>query len=93
MPIHAKKNGNTKPTTEPALQRNDWMLYALAFCDSFTMSPTNILKGCIAMLILVSRSISMSSPKIIAAENVSPKEPAFGNRHITSTATVAPMNR
>ena len=57
------------------------------------MSPTSILKGCMAMLMLVSRNISDTKPKPMAAETVSPSEPALGNRHITSTARAAPMKR
>ena len=65
----------------------------MAFCRSFTMSPTSILKGCMAMLMDVSRNMSMTSPKIIAIDAVMPNEPEWGNRHITSTATAAPMNK
>ena len=57
------------------------------------MSPTNILNGCMAMLMLVSRNIKAISPKIMAALMVSPRDPELGNRHITSTATAAPTNR
>ena len=69
------------------------MEYASPFCFSLTMSPTIILKGCIAMLMEVSSSISESSPKIIEVETVMPKLPALGRRHMTSTATSAPTNR
>ena len=57
------------------------------------MSPTSILKGCMAMLILVSRNINATRPNIMAVLTAMPKEPALGNRHITSTATVAPINK
>ena len=57
------------------------------------MSPTSILKGCMAMLIDVSSSMSISSPKIITDEMPSPSEPLLGNRHITATATAAPTKR
>ena len=69
------------------------MEYAFAFCFSFTMSPTSILNGCIAMLMLVSRNISAKRPKIMAVETAMPKEPALGSRHITSTAAAAPINK
>ena len=57
------------------------------------MSPTSILKGCMAILMLVSRNISAVRPKIMAILAFIPKEPALGNRHITSTAIVAPTKR
>ena len=57
------------------------------------MSPTSILKGCMAMLMLVSRNMSAVRPKIMAIPAVMPNEPALGRRHITSTATVAPTKR
>ena len=57
------------------------------------MSPTIILKGCMAILIEVSRSMSINKPNIITDDTASPNEPALGNRHITSTATVAPTNK
>ena len=44
------------------------MLYASPFCSSLTLSPTSILNGCIAMLMLVSRSIRETAPKIMAVE-------------------------
>ena len=63
---------------------------SLCLLFSFTISPTSILNGCIAMLMLVSRNISAIRPKSIAPLTVSPSEPAFGSRHITRTAIVAP---
>ena len=45
------------------------------------------------MLMLVSRNISETRPKTIAVLTAIPNDPAFGNRHITSTATVAPTKR
>ena len=57
------------------------------------MSPTIILKGCIAMLMEVSRNIRAKSPNTIAAPTVIPKLPALGSRHITMTAMRAPMKR
>ena len=57
------------------------------------MSPTSILKGCMAMLMLVSRNIRAKSPTIIAMLTVSPSEPALGSRHITATAQAAPTKR
>ena len=57
------------------------------------MSPTSILNGCMAMLMLVSRNISESSPKTMAVDTAMPSDPAFGSRHITRTATAAPMKR
>ena len=77
------------------------MEYAFFFCSSLTMSPTSILNGCIAMLMEVSRSMSITSPKSITAVIVPQirvvlsrcREPAFGNRHITATATAAPRKR
>ena len=57
------------------------------------MSPTSILKGCMAMLMLVSRNINATRPNIMAVLTAMPKEPALGNKHITSTATVAPINK
>ena len=57
------------------------------------MSPTIILKGCIAMLMEVSRNISETKPKIMAVLTAMPKLPALGSRHITSTATSEPMKR
>ena len=85
--------GNTKPTTEPALHRKDCMEYAFAFCLSFTMSPTSILNGCMAMLMLVSSSISANSPKMSAVPTDIPNEPAFGSSAITATANAAPTKR
>ena len=67
--------------------------YARAFCFSLTMSPTSILNGCIAMLILVSRNINDTSPNTMAVDTAIPNDPALGSRHITITATSAPMNR
>ena len=57
------------------------------------MSPTNILNGCMAILILVSRNISAQRPNTIAVLTAMPKEPELGNRHITSTAIAAPINK
>lgn len=57
------------------------------------MSPTSILKGCMAMLIEVSRNISDTSPKVIAVPTAMPKLPALGSRHITSTAISEPTKR
>ena len=57
------------------------------------MSPTIILNGCIAMLREVSSNIRATSPKMSAMLTLIPNEPALGNRHITMTASVAPMNR
>ena len=57
------------------------------------MSPTSILNGCMAMLMLVSRSISDISPKMRAVLTAIPNEPELGNRHITATATAAPAKR
>ena len=42
---------------------------------------------------LVSRNIKEIKPNTIAVETAIPNEPAFGKRHITRTATVAPTNR
>lgn len=64
-----------------------------SFCFSFTMSPTIILKGCMAILMEVSRNISDTSPKIMAVLTAMPKLPALGSRHMTSTATNEPINR
>ena len=66
---------------------------ASPFCFSLTISPTIILKGCIAILMEVSRNIKDTRPKIMAALTLIPKLPAFGNRHMTHTATSAPTNR
>ena len=57
------------------------------------MSPTIILKGCMATLMLVSSNISEMRPNTMAAPTDMPKLPALGNMHITSTATVAPTKR
>ncbi len=57
------------------------------------MSPTIILKGCMAMLMEVSRNISDTSPNIMAVLATMPKLPALGSRHITNTAIREPMNR
>ena len=57
------------------------------------MSPTSILNGCIAMLMLVSRNISETRPNTMAALTAMPNEPALGSRHITATATDAPTKR
>ena len=57
------------------------------------MSPTIILKGCMAILIEVSRSMSINKPNIITDDTAKPNEPALGNRHITSTAIAAPIKR
>ena len=57
------------------------------------MSPTSILNGCMAMLMLVSRNISDISPNVMAVLTAMPNEPALGNRHITTTATADPTNR
>ena len=46
-----------------------------------------------AMLMEVSRNIRAISPNIIAIDTPMPKLPALGNRHITSTANVAPINK
>ena len=43
-----------------------------------------------AMLMDVSRSISDISPNRMALDTVKLKLPAFGSRHITITATIAP---
>ncbi len=45
------------------------------------------------MLMLVSRNISASNPNTIAVLTAIPKLPALGNRHITNTATAAPINK
>ena len=45
------------------------------------------------ILMLVSRNIRAISPKSIAPLTVKPSEPAFGSRHITRTAIVAPTKR
>ena len=42
---------------------------------------------------LVSKNIKAIKPKSIAPLTVKPNEPAFGNKHITKTATVAPINK
>ena len=63
------------------------------------MSPTIILKGCMAMLMLVSRNISEKRPNHMAI--FSPRNtlvekcklPALGRKAITSTAIMAPINR
>ena len=57
------------------------------------MSPTSILKGCMAMLIDVSSNIRAARPIRMADDTASPKLPALGRRHITSTATNAPAIR
>ena len=57
------------------------------------MSPTIILNGCMAMLMLVSSSMSMMRPNIMTCDMARPSEPALGSRHITATATRAPTNR
>ena len=57
------------------------------------MSPTSILNGCIAMLMLVSRNMREMRPNVMAVLTAMPKEPALGNRHITATATAEPMKR
>jgi hypothetical protein len=69
------------------------MEYARPFCFSFTISPTSILKGCIAILMLVSRNMREINPKIMAVLTAIPKLPALGSMHMTRTATVAPMKR
>ena len=46
-----------------------------------------------AMLIDVSSIISDTRPKRMALETVKLKLPAFGRRHITTTATSAPTTR
>ena len=46
-----------------------------------------------AMLMLVSRNIKAIRPNTIAVDTAMPNEPALGSRHITNTATNAPMNR
>jgi hypothetical protein len=56
------------------------MLYALVFCFSFTRSPTIILKGCIAMLMLVSRNMRAIKPNTIAPLTAKPNEPALGSK-------------
>lgn len=57
------------------------------------MSPTSILKGCIAILMEVSRNINATSPKIMAVPTAIPKLPALGSRHITHTASSEPAKR
>ena len=57
------------------------------------MSPTSILNGCMAMLMLVSRNIRAQSPKIIAVLTAMPNEPELGSRHMTRTAIAAPINK
>ena len=57
------------------------------------MSPTSILKGCMAMLMEVSSSIRATSPMMIAELTARPKLPALGRRHITITAIPAPAMR
>ena len=37
--------------------------------------------------------MSINKPNIITDDTAKPNEPALGNRHITSTATVAPTNK
>ena len=69
------------------------MLYASPFCSSFTLSPTSILNGCMAMLMLVSSSMSDTAPKIMAVDTAIPNDPALGSRHITATAMIAPTKR
>ncbi len=54
------------------------------------MSPTIILKGCIAMLIEVSSSMSITRPNDIAILTERPRLPELGRKAITSTATSAP---
>ena len=99
MPIHVKKMGKMYPTSDPALHSADWMAYAVPFCSSFTMSPTIILKGCMAMLMDVSRNMRLKSPNHMAALSprksdwVKVKLPALGRRSITATAMSAPTNR
>ena len=46
-----------------------------------------------AILILVSRSMSETAPKIMAVDTAIPNDPALGSRHITATAITAPMKR
>ena len=46
-----------------------------------------------AMLMEVSSNISMISPKNMTAERLRPNDPEFGSRHITATATAAPINK
>jgi hypothetical protein len=75
------------------LQRNDCIEYAKPFCFSLTKSPTSILNGCIAILIDVSRNISIINPKSIADDTLKPKDPALGRKHITIIATKAPTNK
>ncbi len=63
------------------------------------MSPTIILKGCIATLMEVSRKISEKSPNHMAPLRPSISRwlklrlPALGRKTITSTATSAPTSR
>ena len=46
-----------------------------------------------AMLMLVSRNISDTSPNTMAVLMAMPSDPALGSRHITATATADPMKR
>lgn len=57
------------------------------------MSPTSILKGCIAIFMDVSRTIRATSPNIIAPESVRLKLPALGRRHITIMEISEPRKR
>jgi hypothetical protein len=58
------------------------------------MSPTSILNGCMAMLMLVSRSIRAMTPKMrTVVTDCMPSDPELGSRHITATATAAPINK
>lgn len=54
------------------------------------MSPTIILKGCMAMLIDVSSSMSITRPNAMAALIVKPRLPELGRKAMTATATSAP---
>ena len=58
------------------------------------MSPTSILNGCMAMLMLVSSSTNAMTPKMrTVLTDCMPNEPELGSRHMTATATAAPTNR
>ena len=57
------------------------------------MSPTSILNGCMAMLMLVSRNMREMRPKVMAVLTAMPNDPALGSRHITATATAEPTKR
>ena len=80
-------------STDPVLDKKLWIEYAYDFWSSLTMSPTTILKGCIATLELKSMNKIVIAPNHKPAVVEKPKLPELGNKNITITDTRAPTNR